>query len=276
LALLGLVVGVVATLSGCNSFPDSFQCSADSQCRRGGDRGVCTAGACAFDDPSCPATLLRYDRTAGGGNAGMCVSPGGLRDSGGPDDGLLNDCGGTATLPARVLDPCGNCLLGRYQCDGTNELRCEGEPTNEAIITDMGYVSASSTYSSEFMPPLAVDGDQTTSWFSAGPEAGGAPTTYEWTVRDDVCIVGVSFYGNGLNADPSYRNDFGFGSMTVQILDAADGIQASDTRTLDGTPDPEQHLDIQGYGRTVRLLFTGHESTDCGGFSELVVTAAQE
>ncbi len=279
LATLGALAigGLAVVLAGCDTFPDTFDCTADSQCRRGSARGLCVGGAyCAFDDSSCSATGLRYDRTAGGGNAGQCVPPGGTRDTGTfPDEGLLNDCGGTGTLPARVLDPCGNCLLGRYQCDGQNALRCEGDPTNEVDITSEGYVSASSTYNASFMAANAVDGSRMTSWFSAGPEGDGSPTTFDWEVRDDECIVGIDFYGNGDNADAMYRTDYGFGSMTVQILDAADGVQASDSRMLAGTPDPEQHIDIQGYGRTVRLLFTGHESPDCGGFSELVVTAAR-
>jgi len=235
------------------------------------------AGACAFDDPSC-TTRMRWDRTAGGGNAGLCVPSSGA-DTGPADtsrpDTLLNDCGGSGTLPGRILDPCGNCLLGRYQCDGTDDLRCEGEPTNEMIITNLGFVSASSTFNSSYPAPLSVDGDLTTSWFSAGPEGGGAPSTYDWEITTNECITGVSIFGNGRHSDRDFRDDFGFGNVTVQILDAADGIQASEMRALPGTPDPEQNIDFEAYGRKVRLLFTGHESTDCGGFSELVVTVVR-
>jgi hypothetical protein len=272
-ALLAAAACLVA-LGGCDSFPDSFLCSTDGQCVRGSERGVCRAGACAFDDPGC-ASELRYDRTAGGGNAGLCVPPIGPRDSGvGDSGGLLNDCGGTGTLPGRVLDACGVCLLGRYQCDGPNELRCVGEPTEELIVTSEGYVEASTTFSG-FPANLSVDGDLTTSWFSSGPEADGVATRYDWTLPSADCVIGISIFGNALHDNKSFQTDYGFEEVTVQVLDAADGVQFSEARSLSGTPDPEQNIELAAYGRTVRLLFSNHESTDCGGFSELVVTVVR-
>ena len=272
-ALVTVASVLALLLVGCNSFPDAFICSADIQCTRIGASGQCLAGACAFADTSCDSDL-RYDETAMVGG-GECVPGGGPRDSGVGDSGmLLNDCGGESTLPNRYLDPCGNCLLGRWQCDGLDALVCAGDPRNETIVTGEGSVTASTTFSSTYPARSAIDGDLTTSWFSSGPETAG-PSIFDWTISSNECIVAVSIHGNGRHAMTSFREDFGFGNVEVQVLDGAGGVQASESRALPGTPDPQQDVDFDAYGRTVRLRFTGHESDDCGGFSELVVTVAR-
>jgi hypothetical protein len=63
----------VVLLAGCR-VSGSFPCTADEQCRRGGDTGVCgPAGFCGFVDGQC-SSGFRYDDTAAA-HAGMCVEP---------------------------------------------------------------------------------------------------------------------------------------------------------------------------------------------------------
>lgn len=67
LALLAMcVIGL-----GCSNH-SPFACSAASQCVDGDRTGVCTQGYCAFADPMCSGGY-RFDTTAGGGLAGMCL-----------------------------------------------------------------------------------------------------------------------------------------------------------------------------------------------------------
>ncbi|MBW2464862.1 MAG: hypothetical protein JRH11_24650 [Deltaproteobacteria bacterium] len=277
LALLTLTTAgtvVLAGLAGCSTFPESFTCTSNSQCTRQNSTGICINNACAFNDLTCRSGLS-YDSTAPGGIAGDCVTTEVARDSGTDDDsgGLLNDCGGTTTLPARIFDPCGACGLGHYECASNESLRCVDEPTLRQVITSAGTVSASSRFSPTYPASEAVDGDLTTSWFSAGPESDGSPTIFDWTLTNPECIVGMNFTGNGRH--PEFPTDYGFGSMTVQVLDVGGGIQYSRVFELPGTPDPGVNLEFDAYGATLRLLFTGHESSDCGGFAELDVTVAR-
>lgn len=275
----GILVSLVGLLSltSCSTFPADFTCTRDDQCVRQNNFGYCITNACAFDDLGCRSGLS-YDSTAPADLAGRCVPSGADRDSGtstdsGTDGGLLNDCGGSTTLPGRIFDPCGACLLGHYECETAESLACVNDRVLREDITGDGSVTASSTYGAAYIPARAVDGDPTTSWFSDGPEGGGMPTTYEWTIPSRECIVGISFRGNALH--PEFSEDFGFGSMTVQVLDAAGGVQFSQVESLPGTPDPNVNVDLDANGVKVRLLFTDHESTDCGGFAELAVTVAR-
>jgi hypothetical protein len=50
-----------------------FQCDDDDQCDRKGG-GVCVDDECAYPDPECPGTMLRYSPNAGG-VANVCVPP---------------------------------------------------------------------------------------------------------------------------------------------------------------------------------------------------------
>ena len=276
LALLTLTAAsavAVCGLAGCSTFPEAFTCTSNSQCTRQNNTGMCINNACAFNDLGCRSGLS-YDSTAPGGIAGDCVTDG-IRDSGTGDDsgGLLNDCGGTTTLPGRIFDPCGACGLGHYECETNESLHCVNDRTDRQIITTAGTVSASSIYSSSYPASDAVDGDLTTSWFSGGSDADGSESRFDWTLTDPECIVGMNFTGNGRH--PEFPTNYGFGSMTVQVLDAAGGVQYSRVLDLEGTPDPGVNLEFDAYGVKLRLLFTGHESPDCGGFAELAVTVAR-
>src|SRR5574338_620078 len=51
----------------------AFSCEDSSQCDRAPD-GVCVDDECAYPDPDCPGTMLRYSPNAGG-VANVCVPP---------------------------------------------------------------------------------------------------------------------------------------------------------------------------------------------------------
>lgn len=145
-----------------------------------------------------------------------------------------------------------------------------GVPAPNAFITSEGTVAASSTFSSQFRTDLAVDGRDDTSWFSKGA-ADGPDSTFTWKHARDDLITLVRITGNGANADASIRRGFGFDSVTVQVLDELDDVDFEQTVQLTGTPDPTTEVRPGVRGRTVKLIFHGHEDPTCGGFAELVV-----
>jgi len=280
---------LLCAAAGCNSFPDGpFACARADQCVRGGESGLCIDGYCAFVDPACEG--FRFDESAAPELAGQCVpggsdagpvgdDDGGRADAGRPRDGGTvtdNGCGGRAMLPAAPETPCGPCGRGTFKCDGTERLRCDMELSLELDVTSEGTVSASTEFSSSFQAELAVDGDLSTSWFSSGVEPSA--TQYRWRSGRDDCITRVQIEGNGAHSNSSFRTDFGFGQVTVQVLDEAGTVVSSQVEGLPGTPDPTVvSVPTAGgfegaWGREVLLLFTGHESSDCGGFSELNVS----
>lgn len=245
--------------SGCNAFPSRLACTDDAQCVRGGQSGSCRPpGFCAFADPSC-ASGARWDRTASDAIAGTCV------------DDSLNLCGGSASLDGVPGAACGTCDLGVWACDGFDAVVCDGEPTLSLPVSSAGFVSASTTFSPLFRAQMAVDGDLSTSWFSTGPE--GVPTRFEWTGEQDDCIGSINLVSNGGHSNPEFRENFGFGEATVQVLTEADELVYSEVVSMAGTPDPDIMLQPEAFGRKVVLLFTGHESDDCGGFGELFISA---
>ena len=112
--------------------------------------------------------------------------------------------------------------------------------------------------------------EATTSWFSAGPNAG--QTIYTWLgPPKPFTITSVTIVGNGQNADPANRKSFGFGHVDVVLLQAQTVVftQGFD---LPGTPDPTITVNPNVAATTIELTFTGHESLDCGGFAELQVS----
>ena len=131
-------------------------------------------------------------------------------------------------------------------------------------------MQASTTYSAEFPASLAVDGDTTTSWFSKGPGAGGT-SVYTWTGKRDDMITHVAIVGNGQNKKPEFQKNFGFGSVTIDVLDAKGDPDFTETVDLPGTPDPSVVVRPGVIGRSVRMTFRGHEDPGCGSFAELQV-----
>ncbi|MDX1416709.1 MAG: protein kinase [Candidatus Promineifilaceae bacterium] len=147
-------------------------------------------------------------------------------------------------------------------------------PVSIVNIASQGKVGASSTYSG-FPPGLAVDGDRTTSWFSAGTAVDPNVSTYQWTLGEDVLLSSVTIISNANNAEPSFRTGFGFEFVSMQILDAAGNAVHTERASLAGTPDPDVTFKTEVIGSSIVLSFSGHESPDCGGFGELIVMAEQ-
>ena len=204
-----------------------------------------------------------------------------------------NECGGSEVLEATPGTSCGACGLGTYACDGTDAVVCEGAPDMVTSITASGQADASTTFDG-FPAPLSADGDDTTAWFSTGPEDGGKPTEYTWELpigSDPACIHAINVKGLATHAVEFFRTGFGFGQLTIQVfeLDSVSGQNGSgeeleepvfsanaDLSNEAGQSDPDVMSETEGVlGRRVKLLFSGHESDECGGFTELDVQALQ-
>lgn len=149
---------------------------------------------------------------------------------------------------------------------------CVGDTTN---ITQQGNVLASSVFDSLLGPAyeadLSVDGDISTSWFSAGPNADGTESTYEWYTAFDYCIDGIAIISNAMHANPDFHEGFGFESATVEVVDSSGDVVYSEDIDLSGTPDPNVVVEPGVQGNQIRLRLRGHESEDCGGFAELAI-----
>lgn len=145
------------------------------------------------------------------------------------------------------------------------------EPFFPSDLTAIGAISSNSV-DPNFPASLAVDLDTTTSWFSIGPHTSSTVTEYTWAVNGPVEIEAVMIGGNAENATPAFRTGFGFDQVDVDIL-MGDVPIATMTQSLAGTPDPNVIVSFPAgiFGDTVRLRFTGHESLDCGGVSEVLV-----
>jgi hypothetical protein len=246
--------------------------------------GRCASGGCAFPDTGCPGSFLRYDRSASPSQAGRCVTDGTPIDGGGRDTGpFMNACGGDTVLDGDPETPCGMCGTGTWACDGPFSVVCVGELTITENITSMGLPDASTCYgagadcssaSFEFRPINSMDGDPGTSWFSDGPKADSTPTRYDWLGGvEPRCITSVAIIGNGAHDNPAFQNNYGFDVVNMQLLDADNVIVWSMRYNLPGTPDPDIIANPGEMANTVRLLFEGHEHADCGGFSEIRVSA---
>jgi serine/threonine-protein kinase len=147
-------------------------------------------------------------------------------------------------------------------------------PPPNTDITDEGVTTASSIYDATFPTSLGVDNDVTSSWFSAGPESDGT-TTYTWTGVQDDFIGSIEIISNRSNDTVFFRTNYGFGDVTIQVLDAAGNVVFETVVALDGTPDPDVFVTPNVVGRAVRLVFTESEAFDCGGFGELIIMAAR-
>ncbi|MEK7422857.1 MAG: DUF6777 domain-containing protein [Actinomycetota bacterium] len=143
-------------------------------------------------------------------------------------------------------------------------------------VTSLGQIGATTTYDDlpQYQPDKAVDGDRTTSWFSAGPDPGQGFTFFGWQAASDLRIDGVDIFGNGTNGDLSVRQGFGFASVRIVILDSENQAVFDQTVDLGGTPDPDVRVSPHVVGSVVQLFFSGAEDPACGGFTELVITGA--
>lgn len=266
LSVLGLAMAWAMLLGSCTTFDRELVCTTSDQCVRDGLSGSCVQpGHCAFEDGVCDSGL-RWDSTARESFADQCVMAEEIEER--------NACGGLTVLATALATPCGLCETGRTECDGQEALKCTGVANLEMSITAQGSVSASAEFGGNaYVAIKAADLDESTSWFSSGPEA--TPTEYTWVGTRDDCVSHIKVVGNGGHANASFRMGYGFGEAVVQVLDQADEIVFSKSVDLAGTPDPTIDLDPNVMGRKVRLLLSGHESDDCGGFGELYVTATR-
>lgn len=267
---LGLSLGLgVTTGAGCLRI-DPFECQRDADCVHDGLGGTCllTQGTCVYLDPACPSTgystaegrcVLGPPPSSndgkGSGGPGSTSSPSGPHTSEGDDSE-----GSTGGAPPDTGDEGPPATTGSSSCAG---------PMDD--ITAQGVVEASSVYNDDFHAYLAVDSNYGSSWFSSGPEPGGLPSLFTWTVLEPHCISEIHFTGNGLHQNPAYREDFGFGSMVVRVYDGSDTLLFQQMLALPGTPDPPvvAYPDVEGV--KVELELFDHESNDCGGFSELEI-----
>jgi hypothetical protein len=145
-------------------------------------------------------------------------------------------------------------------------------PAPVSNITGQGNVNASTEFpTGEFPASLAADGSRSTSWFSAGPDAGSG-TTFVWGPPDGSrrLISKVLVVNNAGHSRSDFRTGFGFGQVTVAVLRGGD-VVFEKTFSLPGTPDPNVEVKPQVAGDVVRLFFSGHEDPTCGGISEIVV-----
>ena len=143
-------------------------------------------------------------------------------------------------------------------------------------VTPSGIVSSSSDYPGGHYPTsAAIDGDPSTSWFSAGLAVDGPTARYTWTASggQPIRISSITILSNALNADPSVRKGFGFGQVIVEVQDAAHNVVFTQTVPLPGDPNPTVVVNPDVPGVVVNLLFSQHQSKDCGGFGELIVLA---
>lgn len=139
----------------------------------------------------------------------------------------------------------------------------------EQDITSEGSVNANTTFAG-FPASMAVDGDVGTSWFSSGPGQGDSIFTWSGPAVE---IERIEVTGNGSHSNPDFRTNYGFASMTVEVLSGGQ-VVFSQVVSMAGTPDRPGPVDVGGIsGDQVRLILSGHEDPSCGGFSELRVIA---
>ena len=148
-------------------------------------------------------------------------------------------------------------------------------PEPNAEISSEGTIEASSIYDANYPASLAVDGDLSTSWFSAGAIGGDTSPSYVWTGVQDDFIGSIEVISNREHEVLDFRTGYGFGSATVQVLDAQGNIVFEETTELPGSPDPDIRVTPNVVGRSIRILFAGSEAPDCGGFGELRIHVAR-
>jgi hypothetical protein len=148
-------------------------------------------------------------------------------------------------------------------------------PEPNAEIASEGTVEASSSYDATFPASLAVDGDLSTSWFSAGAIKGDSNPTYVWTGEQDDFIASIDLISNREHQVVFFRTNYGFEEVTIQVLDAQGNVVFEESASLDGTPDPDVRVSPNVVGRSIRFIFTGGEAPDCGGFGELKIGAVR-
>ena len=137
-------------------------------------------------------------------------------------------------------------------------------------ITSLGNITISSS-SPGFGGALAVDGRVDTSWFSDGrgsndpfPDA----ESFGWSLGTSARIDVIEVVGNG--AHPRFPTGYGFASVTVEVYNSNNGVVFTETVPYPHIGSVVIRPGVVGVG--FDIILNGHESADCGGFSELYVT----
>ncbi len=229
-------------------------------------------GFCAFPDPDCVMSGMRWHSSAGRGFAELCLGQEGAVPGGG-----ANACGGTRVLTGVPGESCGPCGSGTWECAGPEELRCSDALAAEQDVTHEGTVAASTTFvdaTQSYPASLAVDDKNDTSWFSSGPENGGSPSTFMWMAQRSDCVTNIRVTPNDGHAVERFRTGFGFNSITARVLSETGQVVYSEIRAVPG-PDELVRYEPNVVGSKIELLLDGHEADDCGGFAELEVSVVR-
>jgi hypothetical protein len=148
-------------------------------------------------------------------------------------------------------------------------------PEPNAEIASEGTVESSSIYDATYPASLGVDGNLSTSWFSAGAVGGDTRPSYVWTGQQDDFIATIELISNREHQVADFRTGYGFEEVTIQVMDAQGNVVFEESADLTGTPDPDVLVRPNVIGRSIRMLFSGSEAPDCGGFGELRIGAVR-
>jgi len=254
---------------------DPFLCQIDSDCIVDGVSGRCMVSeqTCVYPDGGCAVTqwsTASGECVPGPADSGADVGSG-EGSAGATSDSQTGE--GTLSLDGSTTSPSTN--PGDSSGDGPMEETTSGSPVGcqgpVDELTAQGVVMASSVFSDDFHAYLAVDGSFASSWFSSGPENGGLPSLYTWTVLEPLCISQITITGNGLHQNPGFQENFGFENVIVRVYDEADALVFQQMFGMAGTPDPAVVAFPDVEGVRVELELYDHESDNCGGFSELQI-----
>jgi hypothetical protein len=245
--LLGIAVGA------CLDSP-LYVCSDDVVCVLNHVQGHCDLGlnTCVYASPACPS-LYRDGH-------GHCVMPT-MQFTTGAESSSDASTSGEVDSSSSGSGSSGGSFGTTFLMD------CEGQGNN---ITNAGEGMSLST-AAGFTEAMALDGIESTSWFSV-PVGGGLPTEFVWATPGERCITRIEIDGNGMHSVPDWRTDTGFGSVRVRVISIDSEVVFEETHQLAGTPDPPKNIPTEGaIGNRVVLQFFDAENATGGGFSELRV-----
>ncbi|MEM6290106.1 MAG: hypothetical protein AAGA54_02540 [Myxococcota bacterium] len=297
-----MLSGLALSLAGCIEAP-AYQCSSDANCQQEGGAGEIVQGTCVVATATCvyPSAACTGINSIEGwvDGSGNCVAApesatgpvsttapslttssttNDTSDTTNPDPTVdpsttTSTTTGPTTDPETTIDPSEG-----ESTTGDDESTTGVDPTSgdnpcagllDNITTD-GNVSATSEFNG-FPAPLSVDGSLSTSWFSTGPEGGGAPSVYTWSLPVARCVNRIIVADNAAHSNAEFREGFGFNSATVRVIDGDIPVY-EELIPLPNDPDGEFVVNTGGVVATrVLLELSGHENPSCGGFSELTV-----
>ena len=134
--------------------------------------------------------------------------------------------------------------------------------------------NASSSFSSDFGPEQAIDGDLSTSWFTADGDAANLETSpfLEVILPDDARVSEIRMFGNR-----SFANGFDFFAGIFQAWDATGGVLFDSGEVLLPAPERDIVLTFAEVSGVRRVRFTATDDESEGpGFSELGILGVFE